>query len=386
MTRVVLVGGGLANSLIAWRLAERRPGVDITLLEQGEALGGNHTWSYHASDLAAQALAWMRPLVAASWDAQEVRFPAYSRRLDTPYHSVTSAHLHERLADRLGARLRTRAQVADVGPDGVRLTDGEAIPADLVLDGRGAPALGGFDLAWQKFVGVEIETARAHGMTLPLLMDATVEQLDGYRFVYVLPLGERRLLVEDTCYSANAALDTAAYRRRCLHYAEASGWSVVRVDREEQGCLPIVLAGNAEQYWQQAGAAVPRTGMRALLFHHTTGYSLPDAVRLADEIAAAPRLESAAVGAAIRARSLERWRRQWFARLLNRLMFEAAAPAERYRTLEHFYRLPAPLIERFYAGRLRGLDPLRLLSGRPPVPVGRAVATIARGALKGGTA
>jgi lycopene beta-cyclase len=40
--------------------------------------------------------------------------------------------------------------------------------------------------------------------------------------------------------------------------------------------------------------------------------------------------------------------------------------------LERFYRLPEPLVHRFYAGRLTFLDRARILSGRPPVPVLRA--------------
>ena len=42
--RLILVGGGLANSLIAHRLAAARPDVDSTILEAGDELGGNHTW------------------------------------------------------------------------------------------------------------------------------------------------------------------------------------------------------------------------------------------------------------------------------------------------------------------------------------------------------
>lgn len=56
-------------------------------------------------------------------------------------------------------------------------------------------------------------------------------------------------------------------------------------------------------------------------------------------------------------------------RLLNRMMFFAGQPARRYRILERFYTLPQPLIERFYAARLTRMDQLRILLGKPPVPV-----------------
>jgi lycopene beta-cyclase len=41
--------------------------------------------------------------------------------------------------------------------------------------------------------------------------------------------------------------------------------------------------------------------------------------------------------------------------------------------LQHFYRLPEEIVQRFYAGRTTMADRIRILSGKPPVPVGRAV-------------
>jgi len=58
---------------------------------------------------------------------------------------------------------------------------------------------------------------------------------------------------------------------------------------------------------------------------------------------------------------------------LNRMLFRAARPDQRYRVLERFYRLPQPLIERFYAGETTLADKARILSGKPPVPIGAAL-------------
>ncbi|MGZ8998646.1 MAG: lycopene cyclase family protein, partial [Allosphingosinicella sp.] len=70
------------------------------------------------------------------------------------------------------------------------------------------------------------------------------------------------------------------------------------------------------------------------------------------------------------------WDQRRFYQRLNRMLFRAAESRRRYRILEHFYRLPEPLIARFYAGRLTALDKLRILSGRPPVPLGRAMTAL----------
>ena len=376
---VVLAGGGLANCLIAWRLRALRPDVPVTIVEQGARLGGNHTWSLHGGDVTAEQLDWLRPLIAHSWPEQHVRFPEYERRLPVAYSSLTSGRLHEALMTATGPRVRLNEEIAEVSAGGVRLRSGEVLAGSLAVDGRGAGVMHGFDLRWQKFLGLEVDLEAPHGLDAPMLMDATVAQRDGYRFVYVLPLAPRRLLIEDTYYSDTPDLCPEELRNEARRYAAAHGWAISATVREETGVLPIVLDGDIRGYWEEAGSAVPRSGMRAMLFHHTTGYSLPDAVRLADAIATAPDLASGPVAAAIRELSLRRWREQRFFRLLNRLMFEAAEPAGRYRTLQHFYRCPEGVIARFYAGRLRPFDALRLLSGKPPVPVGRALRCLARG-------
>jgi lycopene beta-cyclase len=55
------------------------------------------------------------------------------------------------------------------------------------------------------------------------------------------------------------------------------------------------------------------------------------------------------------------------------MMFEVAEPANRYRVLQRFYRLPWGLIERFYASRLSLRDQLRILVGKPPIPMAPAL-------------
>ena len=49
---------------------------------------------------------------------------------------------------------------------------------------------------------------------------------------------------------------------------------------------------------------------------------------------------------------------------------ENAEPARRFRVLEHFYRLPPAVIQRFYADRLTGWDRLRIGEATFHVPEG----------------
>lgn len=371
---VVLVGGGLANCLIALRLKASWPNIRLTLLETAGRLGGNHTWSFHSTDVDVAILAWLQPLASYSWHHYDVRFPGRERRLPGGYHSLTSEHLHDVVIAALGTRVRLNSPVTDVAADRVTLASGEVLPADLVIDGRGlsGPSQPGMTLRFQKFFGQLLRLAAPHGLTGPLLMDATVAQAEGYRFVYVLPFSATEALIEDTYYSDTAVVDSRGLRQNIDQYAADRGWQVQALIREETGVLPIVLDGDLAAFWPVADT-VPRSGLRAGLFHHTTGYSVPEAAALADELPNQARLQSAVIAPWIRGRVQRRWREQRIFRLLNRMLFLAAAPAERYRVLQHFYRLPEPVIERFYAGRLTGPDAVRILSGTPPVPVSRAL-------------
>lgn len=370
---VVFVGGGLANSLIALRLRTLRPEIQLLLLEKDDELGGRHTWSFHADDLTPEQNAWVAPVVARSWPRYEVRFPAFSRRLERGYLSITSRSLRAVVTEALGNRVRLGVEVAALSSHEVRLGDGTRIAAGAVVDGRGHRGDGRLELGFQKFLGRQLTLDEPHGLDGPILMDATVPQTDGFRFVYTLPFGDRELLVEDTRYSDTHRLDKNELRNEIESYARTRGWRVRDVGGEEEGSLPIVLAGDIEAFWDAEGPGIPRSGMRAALFHQTTGYSLPEAVRLADAIAAARDLRSPILYAVTRDRSREAWRRGRFFRLLNRMLYRAAESEKRYRVLEHFYRLPEPLIARFYAGRLTWKDRIRVLSGRPPVPVGKAL-------------
>ena len=370
---VVLVGGGLANGLIALRLKALRPDLKVVLLERDKRIGGEHTWCHFETDVSPAISGWLRPLIVHRWAGYDVRFPAHQRSLETPYLAITSQRLHEAVTAVLGADVWLGATVSEVSPHQVTLSDGRRITAAAVIDGRGPRRSRSLVLGWQKFLGQGVRLTAPHGLTRPIVMDATVSQLDGYRFLYVLPLDSTRLLIEDTRYSDGEAIDHADLRTAIAAYASQQGWTIAKVEREEHGILPIALAGDIDAYWREARAQVAEVGLRAALFQPTTGYSLPDAARLADQIAALPHITSAHVRICAEAHSKAAWRKRRYFRLLNRMLFKACEPDQRYKVLERFYRLRAPLIQRFYAARLILWDKARVLIGKPPVPISRAV-------------
>lgn len=369
---IAIVGGGLAGALIAYRLRQERPDLRLVVFEQGATLGGNHTWSFHETDIAPAARRRLEPLRVHHWQGQSVAFPSHRRDLSTPYGAIESNRLHAVVAPVLGESLRLRATVEALGPDHVRLAGGERVGAHAVIDARGELRSRRLSLGFQKFIGQVVVFSKPHGLAAPVIMDATVRQEDGYRFVYVLPFSETTALVEDTRYADGETLDRDALRAGIGAYCAAKNWDIVSMLREEEGVLPIALAGDIDAFLSETPEGVAPVGMRAGLFHPLTGYSLPDAVALADKIAATRDLSGPSLSQLTRDHARERWRARSFYRLLSRMLYGAAAPSKRYAILERFYRLPQPLIERFYAGRTSPADQARILIGKPPVPIGRA--------------
>jgi len=362
---LIILGGGLAGGLIALALAERRTEVAVTIVEAGDTLGGNHVWSFFASDIDDANHPLVEPLIVHRWPAYDVRFPGYQRTIDQPYRSITSPHF-DRIVRESGATI-VHATVDSATPTSVTLADGRTLTADAVIDTRGAGDLAVLDCGWQKFVGQSLHLARPHGLTRPVVMDATVDQSEGYRFVYVLPFGDHEIFVEDTYYSDTPDLDVPTLTARIAAYAAAQGWQVAAPNHSETGVLPVLMGGNFERFWPAADK-LARAGARSALIQPLTSYSLPDAVRFAAWFAARPDLAAADT----RAYAHRHWQGGRFTRLLAKMLFRAADPPERYRILQRFYRLPAPLIARFYAGRSTLLDRFRILAGRPPVSIRRA--------------
>jgi lycopene beta-cyclase len=377
-TDIAIVGGGLAGGLIALALAKLRPELKLLVIEQGDTFGGNHVWSSFESDVAPENAWLVEPLIAARWDGYGVHFPGHSRVLTTPYRSITSERLDAALRAALSeSALLTGQSVTEVGQNRVTLGAERTVNAGGVIDARGATGLPHMAGGWQKFVGQMLRLERPHGLTRPTVMDARVEQIDGYRFVYCLPFSATEVFVEDTYYADGPHLDLPVLRGRIADYASAQGWTVAEVSREETGVLPVIAKGDFAAFWNGEGPA--RAGARAALIHPLTSYSLPDAVRLAVHLARLPDLSGASLAKASYDWALAHWRQRSFYRMLTRMLFGAAQPQGRYRMLERFYRLPEPLIERFYAGRSTTADALRILAGKPPVPIASAIASLAGG-------
>lgn len=375
---IAIIGGGLSGGLTALALSRLRPDVSLRLVEAGPVLGGNHRWSWFASDLPPAGEMLVAGFRKSVWDeGYHVRFPSYRRHLHTPYRSLASTDFAARLERELpaGSVIKNR-QVTALDGEGATLADGTRITARAVIDCRGFAPTDRLQGGWQVFMGRHLRTPEPHGVARPIIMDAHVEQLDGYRFVYTLPLGSHDLFIEDTYYQDTPELDRSALSARIDLYQERMGWKGEPLGFET-GVLPVITGGDFRG-WQRdlAVPGVTLAGARGGFVHPLTSYTLPIAVATALAIAEDADLPGDQLSAKIAARARRHWAHTGYYRFLGKMLFGAARPDQRYKVFERFYRLREPLIERFYSGKSTLADKARVLAGKPPVPVGRAIGAL----------
>jgi len=377
----VLVGGGLQSGLIALALRHTRPDATFAIVERADRLAGNHTWSFHGTDVTESSAAWIDSVIEHRWADHDVRAGGRHRNVAIEYCTVSSEYFAERIerlfaGDASGCRLMLNTDVTRIARDRVTLADGRELLAECVIDNRGPSAERVSDAAsesfpggFQKFWGFELRLPSDWPLPRPVIIDDRVDQADGFRFVYTLPFEARRVLVEDTRFSNNASLD----REECAVQVDAylrlvTGGAIdlsrCEIVREESGVLPMPYRGFRPGSTGGVGGEAIAGGYRGGWFHAATGYSFPMALRLAEWVAATPidRLAEKLSAEAERQKH-----RATFARLLNRMLFELVKPTCRYQIFRRFYRvLSEPRIARFYAHRFTAVDAARIVIGIPP--------------------
>ncbi|MFT6008357.1 MAG: lycopene beta-cyclase [Parasphingorhabdus sp.] len=371
---LAIAGGGLVGGLVALALAKLRPDLVIALIEAEDHFGGNHIWSFFESDVEPAHRWLVDPLISRHWGSYDVHFPKYSRSLSNGYFSIESQNLDKELRQRLPSQaLKTGQKAKGVTNGLVTLADGAEIAAQAVLDVRGSGDVSALDIGWQKFCGQMLKLAEPHRLERPVIMDATVEQIDGYRFIYCLPFSDTEIFVEDTYYADTADLDSATSHGRIADYAAEQGWTIEAVLSEEKGQLPVIYGGDFEAFWRANAGVDARAGARAALIQPITSYSLPMAVKTAIMIAEMPDISQQKLDEMLRTLARKHWKNGKFYRMLCAFLFLGADPDKRYKTLEHTYTKDEKLLARFYAGKSTRMDQASLLTGRPPIPISRAI-------------
>ena len=150
-----------------------------------------------------------------------------------------------------------------------------------VIDARGPGDLSLLDLGWQKFVGRELTLAEPHGDRAPD-GDGRDRRADRRLSLRLLPAlrGDADVRRGHLLQRHARPRRRPRWRARIDAYAAAARLAGRRrACARKPGCCRSRWAAISRPIGDRAATGVAKAGMRAGLFHPTTGYSLPDAVR-----------------------------------------------------------------------------------------------------------
>ena len=279
---VLVVGAGPAGMALAG--ACHRVGLTTGLLDPAPQRPWLATYGMWSRELPADLPA---SVVAARAAGRAIAVTEHD--LGWEYAVLDVPALHSYLSDRLtGVDVRVGRAVGSPERGVVALADGSRIRASVVVDaaGRWRP------LAATEKRGIPAEQT-AYGLVLDegavaSLVDAGAALFMDWRadhgesgwptFLYAIPLGGGRVLVEETSLARRPGLPLSTLRRRLHARLERRGVSIPKDVRDEKVSFPV-------DDLRHDGKGVLGFGAAAPLIHPATGYSLAASFRLAPQVA-----------------------------------------------------------------------------------------------------
>ena len=380
----VLVGGGAAGLSLAYHLAQepRLAGQRVLLIEPEAKDRNDRTWSFWADEPTP-----FDGLAVGEWDKIAFRSPGFERELglgEYRYRTIRGLDfyqfVHRELAARAAQFTVLRGWVAALHntPTGVqvRTEAGQEFTARYAFDSRPPavqPQPARHRYLLQHFVGWEIETTRdVFNPEMMEFMDFRGPQQHEARFIYVLPFGPRRALVEYTLFSAKV-LAREEYEVHLLDYLQNTlGLAQAEyciIDHEE-GAIPMT----DHPLPARAGAHIVNLGTRAGRAKPSTGYAFrriqAQSARLAAALAATGQPPADTTG--------DRWQFRLFDTLLLDIM-QRQGELTRDLFAQLFARNPVTRVLRFLDEKTSWLDNLRIMNSVSAGPFLRSIGHVLRG-------
>jgi lycopene beta-cyclase len=380
----VLVGGGAAGLSLAYHLAQepRLAGKRVLLIEPEPKDQNDRTWSFWSAQPGL-----FDHLAVGEWTKIAYRSPGFSQVLQLQeyrYRTIRGLDFYQFVQQALGARpaqfTLVRGTVTDLTETATgvvaRTATGEEYRARYAFDSRPPtierrPEKHRYLL--QHFVGWEIETD--HDVFDPDVvefMDFRGPQQHEARFIYVLPFGPRRALVEYTLFSA-LVLEKTEYEKYIIDYLHNTlglTSDQYRITAEEIGAIPMT----DHPLPARAGARIINLGTRAGRAKPSTGYAFQriqaQSARLVAALAATGHSPANPTG--------DRWQFHWFDTLLLDIM-QRQGETTRDLFAQLFKRNPVERVLRFLDEKTSWADNLRIMNSVSAGPFLYSIAQVLRG-------
>lgn len=285
----LFVGAGASTSLLLMRLEHHGllSGKNILILDPADKLNNDKTYCFWTdqNDQLAQGCAH---LISHQWEKVRVNQNQQESLLPQKYFHISSLDLYNdlrRIVQKYAIkRLQQKVLAIRSIENGLEIiTESENWKTSLVFDSRPSKYLAAKEdevHLLQSFIGYIINTEkRITESDCADLMDFNVSQLDATQFMYVLPLGESKTLVELTRFGlcpislaeADPILDEYILKR----------FGAYQILNTETGCIPMSTAEIANDL---VPGLIP-IGARAGAIKSSTGYAFKNMHAQAEEIA-----------------------------------------------------------------------------------------------------
>ncbi|TFD69721.1 lycopene cyclase family protein [Cryobacterium ruanii] len=359
---LVILGAGLAGLSLAARLARECSGPRVVLLEPRTAYRDDRSWCFWRPEqhdlsylVSRRWKTWTFSDVGGRNVRHQVPGLAYQYVRGSDFYMSAQADIAE--SPRVELRLGVRAGTVTAVLGGVRVeTNAGTLLARQVIDTRPRASAA---MLYQSFVGLELERDRP----LPFdpdevtLMGSLASDAEGLRFVYALPLGPNRAIVEWTRFGT-APIDRDRLIPELDQVLTGLGLADARRVRTEGGVLAMGLG-------RQAGLpieGVVHAGNAGGALRAASGYGFLRIARWAQLCADRLLAGREAVGHPEEPR---------LRRTFDRIFLQAVR-AHPERTAEYFLALsdgvpPAALV-RFLSDGARAADYARIISSLPWSP------------------
>ena len=249
---VHIIGGGLAGLSLASELGrfKKLPG-DVIISEPNPSSLEKRTFSYWFQE-------FERPMLhpeffTTAWRLGTSEASANHFGKKMIYGTSTGARVYQRAMEHIQSHAQIHQQYDSI----------ETIPdAAHVFDSRPC-SIENFKII-QSFSGIEIELSEPHGIDYVDLMKSMETTNTGIRFLYALPLGPNRILIEHTEFTTCPA-SFEALSALNLEYITKNFGASYRVIRHEKAHIPMGLTKSEPSFGIRLGA-------RAGMTRDATGY------------------------------------------------------------------------------------------------------------------
>ena len=281
----VILGAGCSGLSLCYYLLERGVDAPILILDRKRSFEDDRTWCFW--DVEPNPFTHLAIKEWRSWDFLSTGRSVTQTTNCYPYRCLAGRDFYKyalaRLAESPNVTLRLGEEVRGCTEENgqVRVeTSAGTVCVRQVFDGRGlSPDSLAFQEArrratWvpQKFVGLRLWARRpVFDPERCTLMDFSVDQSRGLRFVYVLPMGEREALVENV-YLSEAPISQAEHLAEIGAYLDSVyGLSPdeYEVFGEERGYIPMTDYA----FPQRLGERTHNIGMLGGETRPATGYT-----------------------------------------------------------------------------------------------------------------